>query len=110
MNPSNVCSTIEQPPFILPTETLLVPFENRTKKALEFAEFKRRETPKLLPCADICGVNINWHVLIDYKDGWTTRMTLFNWGESDIVDWFSTVELDHAVLSLKKFILSPEIS
>ncbi|CAI9781083.1 unnamed protein product [Fraxinus pennsylvanica] len=95
-NPSNVCSATE-PPLLLPAEALLIPFENRTNKALEFANLKRREIPNPLPCADNCGVSINWHVLTDYKDGWTARMTLFNWGESDIVDWFSAVELDKAM-------------
>ncbi|KAL2510510.1 COBRA-like protein 7 [Abeliophyllum distichum] len=86
-----------EPPLLLPAESLLVPFENRTEKALEFAKLKRRDIPNPLPCGDNCGVSINWHVLSDYKDGWTARMTLFNWGESDIVDWFSAVELDQAV-------------
>ncbi|XP_022873150.1 COBRA-like protein 7 [Olea europaea var. sylvestris] len=95
-NPSNICSAAE-PPLLLPAEALLIPFENRTDKALEFADLKRRQIPNPLPCADNCGVSINWHVLTDYEDGWTARMTLFNWGESDITDWFSAVELDKAV-------------
>ncbi|KAG8389533.1 hypothetical protein BUALT_Bualt02G0239200 [Buddleja alternifolia] len=98
-NPSNtngVCSSTE-PSLLLPAQALLIPFENRTKMIAEFANLKRHEIPNPLPCGDNCGVSINWHLLSDFEDGWTARITLFNWGETDVVDWFSAVELDRAM-------------
>ncbi|EPS60262.1 hypothetical protein M569_14541, partial [Genlisea aurea] len=80
-------------PLLLPSESLLVPFENRTAKALAFARIKHRPVPRRLPCPDNCGVSINWHVDSDYKSGWTARITLFNWQEDPFVDWFSAVQL-----------------
>ncbi|KAK6120163.1 hypothetical protein DH2020_046069 [Rehmannia glutinosa] len=95
-NGENVCSANEQP-LLLPPQALLVPFDNRTKLAKTFAELKRREIPNPLPCGDNCGVSINWHLLSDFDKGWTARVTLFNWGDTDIVDWFAAVELDKAM-------------
>ncbi|KAL3849726.1 hypothetical protein ACJIZ3_011608 [Penstemon smallii] len=95
-NANNICSANEQP-LLLPSEALLVPFENRTKMAREWAVMKRHEIPNPLPCSDNCGVSINWHLLSDFEKGWTARITLFNWGETDIVDWFTAVELDSAM-------------
>lgn len=96
INRNNVCSATE-PALLLPAEALLLPFENRTKLAETFANLKRREIPNPLPCADNCRVSINWHVLSDFKDGWTARVTLFNWGDNDIADWYSAVQLDQAM-------------
>ncbi|KAE8692046.1 COBRA-like protein 8 [Hibiscus syriacus] len=95
-NPSQTCSASE-PALLLRPDTLLIPFENRTAEALEWADIKRRTVPNLLPCGDNCGVSINWHVLSDFKDGWSARITLFNWGESRFEDWFAAVQLDNAV-------------
>ncbi|KAL7151126.1 hypothetical protein ABFS83_04G010500 [Erythranthe nasuta] len=95
-NEKNVCSATG-PALLLPSEALLVPFENRTKLAETFASLKRREIPNPLPCGDNCGVSINWHVLSDYKKGWTARITLFNWDETDVVDWYAAVELNEAM-------------
>ncbi|XP_073133613.1 COBRA-like protein 7 [Henckelia pumila] len=100
-NSNNVCSATE-PPLLLPPEALLVPFDNRTRMAKEFADLKSRDVPNPLPCGDNCGVSINWHLLSDYKDGWTSRITLFNWEESDIVDWYAAVELDKTMLGFEK--------
>lgn len=100
-NPSNICSATA-PALLLPSESLLVPFDNRTKKALKFAELKRRKVPNPLPCGDNCGVSINWHLFTDYKKGWSVRMTLFNWGETDFADWFAAVELDKGVAGFEK--------
>ncbi|CAK9185814.1 unnamed protein product [Ilex paraguariensis] len=100
-NPSNVCSATT-PGLPLPPEALLLPFENRTKKALDFADRKKRDVPNPLPCGDNCGVSINWHLLSDYRGGWTARMTLFNWGETGFEDWFAAVQLDKAMPGFEK--------
>ncbi|KAL0306409.1 UNVERIFIED_CONTAM: COBRA-like protein 10 [Sesamum radiatum] len=63
-------------PLLLPSDALLVPFANRSQKALAFARLKHNTIPKKLPCPDNCGVSINWHIDSDYKSGWTARMTL----------------------------------
>ncbi|XP_075507240.1 COBRA-like protein 7 [Primulina tabacum] len=100
-NSNNVCSATE-PPLLLPSEALLVPFDNRTRMAKEFASLKSRDVPNPLPCGDNCGVSINWHLLSDFRDGWTSRITLFNWGESDIADWYAAAELDKAMPGFEK--------
>ncbi|XP_071687041.1 COBRA-like protein 7 [Rutidosis leptorrhynchoides] len=93
---SNTCSTTA-PALLLPSNALLVPFENRTKLTTKFAKDNGWTLPNPLPCADNCGVSINWHLLSDYKDGWTARMTIFNWGETSFADWFAAVELDKSM-------------
>ncbi|XP_060178965.1 COBRA-like protein 7 [Lycium barbarum] len=98
-SPSNVCSATE-PPLLLPSEALLVPFDNRTEMAKDFN--KRRDLPNPLPCGDNCGVSINWHLLSDFRGGWTARVTLFNWGDTHIVDWFAAVQLDKAIEGFEK--------
>lgn len=92
---SNTCSATAPAP-LLPSEALLVPFENRTRKAKEFARLHHRPLPKPLPCGDNCGVSINWHLFTDHVDGWSARITLFNWGEIDIVDWFAALQFARA--------------
>lgn len=94
-NPSPTCSATA-PALLLPPESLLVPFENRTAKALAWADLKHRIVPKPLPCGDNCGVSINWHVFTDYSRGWSARITLFNWAETNFADWFTAVEFDKA--------------
>ncbi|KAK4360966.1 hypothetical protein RND71_019918 [Anisodus tanguticus] len=78
--------------LLLPPETLLVPFANRREKSLYWAKLKHYHVPKQLPCGDNCGVSINWHIDSNYKSGWTARITLFNWGEIDFVDWFVGIQ------------------
>ncbi|KAJ0910440.1 hypothetical protein HanRHA438_Chr06g0252321 [Helianthus annuus] len=95
-NTANTCST-SAPALLLPSEALLVPFENRTKMANDFAKDNDWTLPDPLPCADNCGVSINWHLLSDFKGGWTARLTIFNWGETSFADWFAAVELDKAM-------------
>ncbi|KAL3501838.1 hypothetical protein ACH5RR_036287 [Cinchona calisaya] len=95
-NPGNMCNATA-PALLLPSEALLVPFDNRTKKAKAFADLQHRDIPNPLPCGDNCGVSINWHLLADFEDGWTARITLFNWGDTNIVDWSAAVELDKAM-------------
>ncbi|KAL5996282.1 hypothetical protein ACLOJK_026356 [Asimina triloba] len=97
--PSDVrpaCST-SATPLLLPSDALLVPFDNRTDKALAWADLKHFPVPNLLPCGDNCGVSINWHIATDYTRGWTARITLFNWEDTSFADWFTAVQLDKAV-------------
>ncbi|KAK6930221.1 COBRA, plant [Dillenia turbinata] len=100
-NPSNTCSTTE-PALLLPSEALLVPFENRTAYARAYYNLKHRTLPNPLPCGDNCGVSINWHVYTDYSRGWTARITLFNWDDTAFADWFVAVELDKAAAGFQK--------
>lgn len=100
-NPGKVCSATA-PALLLPADALLVPFDNRTEKAIAFAELKRRNLPNPLPCGDNCGVSINWHLLTDFNDGWTARVTLFNWGTEDIVDWSAALQLEKAMAGFEK--------
>ncbi|KAJ9547600.1 hypothetical protein OSB04_020143 [Centaurea solstitialis] len=93
---ADTCDTTA-PALLLPTDALLIPFDNRTKKAADFAKDNDWTLPAQMPCADNCGVSINWHLLSDFKDGWTARMTIFNWGESNFADWFAAVELDKSM-------------
>ncbi|XP_058076302.1 COBRA-like protein 7 [Magnolia sinica] len=97
--PSNVspaCSSTA-PALLLPSEALLVPFANRTVKALAWADLKHFTVPRPLPCGDNCGVSINWHIATDYNRGWSARITLFNWEDTSFADWFTAVQLDKAV-------------
>ncbi|GMI66612.1 ARABIDOPSIS THALIANA SEC61 BETA 1, SEC61 BETA 1, COBRA-like protein-7 precursor [Hibiscus trionum] len=96
LNPSQTCSATE-PALLLRPDALLIPFENRTAEALNWADIKRQKVPNPLPCGDNCGVSINWHLLSDFKHGWSARITIFNWGESSFEDWFAAVQLDNAV-------------
>lgn len=100
-NPSEVCSTTA-PALLLPPDAALVPFDNRSVKAKEWARIKKYPLPAIPPCGDNCGVSINWHVSTDYRDGWTARVTLFNWGETNFADWFAAVQLDKATPGFEK--------
>ncbi|XP_071694601.1 COBRA-like protein 7 [Rutidosis leptorrhynchoides] len=87
------CSTTS-PALFLPSQALLVPFENRTTLATAWAHIKHRPVPNPLPCSDHCGVSINWHLLTDYRNGWSSRLTIFNWEDAPFVDWFVAVQND----------------
>ncbi|ONI13141.1 hypothetical protein PRUPE_4G205300 [Prunus persica] len=89
------CSPRE-PAMLLPAEALLVPFANRTEKAKAWAKIKRYDVPKKLPCPDNCGVSLNWHIDSDYSNGWTARLTLFNWGKDPFQDWYTAVKMNKA--------------
>lgn len=99
--PSQTCSTTAAA-ILLPSEALLVPFENRTALTKAWAELKHLTIPNPMPCGDNCGVSINWHLYTDYSRGWTARITIFNWGESSYVDWFAAVEMDKAAPGFEK--------
>lgn len=98
---NNVCSATT-PALLLPSNALLVPFDNRTKLALEFSKINDWELPNPMPCPDNCGVSINWHLFGDFRGGWTARMTIFNWGETNFADWFAAVQLDKAMPGFEK--------
>ncbi|WVZ66147.1 hypothetical protein U9M48_015415 [Paspalum notatum var. saurae] len=79
--------------MLLPSEALLIPFGNRTAKARAWAKIKHWRVPNPPPCADNCGVSINWHVVNNYKSGWSVRMTIFNWQDYTFKDWFAAVTM-----------------
>ncbi|XP_030507231.2 COBRA-like protein 7 [Cannabis sativa] len=95
------CSTSAQA-MLLPPEVLLVPFENRTAKAIAWAQLKHLPNPNPMPCSDNCGVSINWHLATDYNKGWSARITLFNWDETTFPDWFAAVQMKKAVPGYQK--------
>ncbi|RCV45196.1 hypothetical protein SETIT_9G434000v2, partial [Setaria italica] len=95
------CSTTAQS-MLLPPEALLVPFDNRTQKAMAWAELKHYIVPRPMPCGDFCGVSINWHVSTDYNKGWSARVTLFNWEDVDMANWFAAIVMDKAYDGFEK--------
>ncbi|XAR49666.1 hypothetical protein NMG60_11032932 [Bertholletia excelsa] len=98
---AGTCSTTA-PAMLLPSQALLVPFENRTELANAWADLKHLSKPNPLPCGDNCGVSINWHLYTDYTRGWTARITIFNWDDSSFADWFTAVEMDKAAPGFEK--------
>ncbi|XP_066388161.1 COBRA-like protein 7 [Miscanthus floridulus] len=97
----STCSTTAQS-MLLPPEALLVPFDNRSQKALAWAELKHYNVPRPMPCGDFCGVSINWHVSTDYNKGWSARVTLFNWEDVDMANWFAAIVMDKAYDGFEK--------
>lgn len=89
------CSTTA-PALFLPSQALLVPFENRTSLATAWADLHHFPVSNPLPCSDNCGVSLNWHLFTDYRGGWSARITVFNWDNASFADWFAAVELDKA--------------
>ncbi|KAL5225107.1 hypothetical protein ABZP36_011746 [Zizania latifolia] len=82
--------------MMLPSEALLLPFDNRTAKARAWAKIKHRRVPNPMPCGDNCGLSINWHIVNNYKSGWAARITIFNWQDYTFKDWFAAVTMgDH---------------
>ncbi|KAG6508438.1 COBRA-like protein 7 [Zingiber officinale] len=94
-NRARACNAIA-PAMLLPPEALLVPFDNRTEKTLAWAEIKHYNVPSLMPCADNCGVSLNWHIVTNYEKGWSARVTLFNWREDQFADWFVAAKMEKA--------------
>ncbi|KAL2470297.1 COBRA-like protein 7 [Abeliophyllum distichum] len=94
-NTDSTCST-KSSALLLPSQALLIPFENRTTLSTAWADLHHFPVPNPLPCGDNCGVSINWHLFTDYRGGWSARITLFNWDEFPFVDWFTAIELDKA--------------
>lgn len=100
-NTGRTCSATA-PAMWLPPDALLIPFENRTAKAVAWADLKHLPVSNPLPCSDNCGVSINWHLFTDYRKGWTARVTLFNWGDTNFADWFAAVQMDNAAAGFEK--------
>jgi hypothetical protein len=100
-NQERTCSA-NTPAMWLPPKALLVPFENRSKIAHDWAKYKKLQVPNPIPCGDNCGVSINWHVNTDDKKGWTARITIFNWGETNFADWFTAVQMDKGAIGFKE--------
>ncbi|KAK3444471.1 hypothetical protein EUGRSUZ_A00190 [Eucalyptus grandis] len=98
---SQTCSTTA-PAILLPSEALLVPFENRSALATAWAGLKHLTIPQPPPCGDNCGVSINWHLYTDYTRGWTARVTIFNWDETSFPDWFTAFQMDKAAPGFEK--------
>ncbi|KAL8263409.1 hypothetical protein R6Q59_024758 [Mikania micrantha] len=98
---SQTCSA-SAPALFLPSQALLVPFDNRTALSTAWASIQRRSVPNPLPCGDNCGVSLNWHLLTDYRGGWTARVTLFNWDDTSFADWFVAVEMDKSAPGFEK--------
>lgn len=94
-NTDRTCST-KSPALFLPSQALLIPFENRTTLSTAWADLHHFPVPNPLPCGDNCGVSINWHLFTDYRGGWSARITVFNWDEFPFVDWFTAIELGKA--------------
>ncbi|XP_031485053.1 COBRA-like protein 10 [Nymphaea colorata] len=100
-DPNPVCNP-NASPMLLPYEALLVPFDNRTVKAKAWAKIKHYHIPNPIPCGDNCGVSVNWHIYSDYRNGWTARITLFNWETIHFADWFIAVEMKKAYPGFEK--------
>ncbi|KAL2653167.1 hypothetical protein R1flu_021295 [Riccia fluitans] len=83
--------------MFLPYNGVLLPPSNRTALGIQLAKLDHYAIPDLVPCPDNCGVAINWHVYSDYADGWSARITLFNWERQPIPKWFSAIELAKAM-------------
>ncbi|KAL0414796.1 UNVERIFIED_CONTAM: COBRA-like protein 7 [Sesamum radiatum] len=84
------------PALFLPSQALLVPFDNRSTLARAWADLHHFPVPNPLPCSDNCGVSLNWHLFTDFRGGWSARITIFNWDDFAFADWFTAVELDKA--------------
>lgn len=89
-------------PILIPPEALLIPFVNRTAKALAWSRLRHRRVQRPLPCGDNCGVTINWHVSTNFKAGWSARVTLFNWKQNNFQDWFVAAQLKKAGRGFEK--------
>ncbi|ESQ55845.1 hypothetical protein EUTSA_v10024623mg [Eutrema salsugineum] len=98
---ARTCSTTT-PALLLPQQALLVPFENRTELTVTWSILKHRPVPNPMPCGDNCGVSINWHLATDYRGGWTARITVFNWGETNFADWFTAFQMKNAAPGFEK--------
>lgn len=86
--------------LLLPSQALLLPPSNRTVQAQELARLDHYKIPQdgyPLPCPDNCGITINWHVYSDYTNGWSARMTLFNWDTQQVVNWSTAVQMNEAM-------------
>lgn len=82
--------------LLLPYEALTIAPANRTAKAVAWASLIHQKVSYPLPCPDNCGVSINWHIVSDYTNGWSARMTVFDWGTETYANWFIALDLGMA--------------
>ncbi|KAJ3676099.1 hypothetical protein LUZ60_003511 [Juncus effusus] len=84
------------PSVLMPQEALLLRYDNRTLKQLQWAEKNHFTLPKPLPCGDYCGVNLNWHILNETtnKDSYNARLTIINWDNTSYVNWYVAVKMN----------------
>ncbi|CAM6044676.1 unnamed protein product [Sphagnum compactum] len=94
-NPQPVCNA-SSPALFLPYSALTLAPVNRTNQIIAWAGLQHEVVPDPLPCQDYCGISINWHIYSDYTNGWSARMTLFDWSNQTYPNWFAAVELDKA--------------
>ncbi|KAL3684953.1 hypothetical protein R1sor_002975 [Riccia sorocarpa] len=83
--------------MFLPYNGVLLPPSNRTALGLQLAKLDHYTTPDPVPCPDNCGVALNWHVYSDYADGWSARITIFNWEKEPVPKWFAAIDLPKAM-------------
>jgi COBRA-like protein len=97
------CSTTA-PSVLIPPESLLQRYDNRTLKQLQWAEKNHLALPNPLPCGDYCGLNINWHILnqTTKEDYFNARMTMMNWENISYSDWYVTVKMNPAFVSYSR--------
>lgn len=98
---ARTCSS-NKPALLLPSQALLIPFNNRTQLATAWASLHDFPLSNPLPCSDNCGVSINWNLVSDYTGGWSARITIFNWDDASFPDWFAAVELDKTAAGFEK--------
>ncbi|KAG0481808.1 hypothetical protein HPP92_009892 [Vanilla planifolia] len=95
--PHSATCDADAPAMLLPPEALLVPFTNRSAKAKAWARIKHLPFAQPCPCGDNCGISVNWHLYSDYKNGWTARITLFNWEDYTFRDWFAAIQMKKSI-------------
>ncbi|KAG0577580.1 hypothetical protein KC19_5G166100 [Ceratodon purpureus] len=100
-NPQPTCSA-NTSAMLLPYSALTLAPENRTAQLLAWASILHKPVPNPLPCPDNCGVSINWHIVSDYSNGWSARMSLFGWDNVTHPEWFAVVEMPKALPGFEK--------
>lgn len=100
-NPQPTCNT-NSSAMLLPYSALTLAPANRTAQILAWANIIHTPVPNPLPCPDNCGVSINWHIVSDYSNGWSARMSLFDWGNVTYADWFAVVDMPTALPGFEK--------
>ncbi|XP_026405333.1 COBRA-like protein 7 isoform X2 [Papaver somniferum] len=90
--PSSTCNA-NAPANLLPPDALPVPFDNQTDMAIAWARSKHLQYSRPEPCPDFCGVSIHWHLKSNHSKGWSARITVFNWGETNFADWVWKVQI-----------------
>ncbi|KAJ3676100.1 hypothetical protein LUZ60_003512 [Juncus effusus] len=84
------------PAILMPQEALLLRYDNRTMKQLQWADKNRFTLPDPLPCGDYCGVNLNWHIVNQTarNDSYNARLTIMNWDSTNYANWYVAVQVN----------------